>query len=121
MNGWNMVLPFLPQRSPTAQMLVLLMAAIRAKLPDLFTWSVWYQALLLALAGPDAASPATAASTVTAPASQRFITHPHPKRNDAQQPSTSCPLRRAHAGGRERDQDCHDFPSLSAYIGNYSS
>jgi hypothetical protein len=61
-------------------MLVWLMAAISEKLPDLLTWYVWYQALLLALAGPDAASAATAASAVTAPAIQRFITPPHPKK-----------------------------------------
>jgi hypothetical protein len=74
-----MVLPFLPQSSPTAQMLFWLMAAISEKVPDLFTWYAWYQALLLAVAGLDTASPDTAASTVTAPAIQRFITPPSEK------------------------------------------
>ena len=53
-----MVLPFLPRMSPTAQMLVWLMAAVSVKMPRLFTWNVWYQAVL-APAGP--ASPAQAA------------------------------------------------------------
>jgi hypothetical protein len=61
-------------------MLVWLTAAISEKFPDLLTWSVWYQALLLAAAGPDAASPAAAASTAAAPAIQRFITPPDQKK-----------------------------------------
>jgi hypothetical protein len=82
-------------------MLVWLMAAICEKFPDLLTWNVWYQALLLALAGPDAASPATAASTVTAPAIQRFITPPHPKgtvlNNHRHHAFSEEPGNRAHA------------------------
>jgi hypothetical protein len=50
-----MVLPLASSRVPTAQTLVLLMAAIPEKPPDAFTWSVWYQAELVALAVPGAA------------------------------------------------------------------
>jgi hypothetical protein len=67
-------------------MLLLLMAAMLAKLPGVFTWYVWPHPPL-ALAGPDAASPPTAASTVTTPAIQRFITLPCP--SEKEQCSTS--------------------------------
>lgn len=87
-----MVLPLLSHRSPTAQTSALLMAAICVKLPARFTCSTWDQDVLLATAGPDAASPAVAASTVAAPAIQRLITPPRPKGNGCSAVTDIVPL-----------------------------